>query len=57
MEEADQTAIDELGYTDLSVGSDIKLSIQFKNAFVRSQLLVAKCLLLHIASSIQHNVK
>ena len=57
MEEADQTAIDELGYTDLSVGSDIKLSIQGKNAFVCSQLLAAKCLLLHIASSIQHNVK
>ena len=53
MEEADQTAIDEIGYTNLSVGGDTKLhvSIQGKNAFVRSQLV------LHIASSIQHNVK
>ena len=53
MEEAVQTAVEEIRDTNLSVGGDTKLSIQGKDAFVRFQLVVAKRLLLHIASSIQ----
>ena len=53
MEEAVQTAVEEIRDTNLSVGGDTKLSIQGKDAFVCFQLVVAKRLLLHIASSIQ----
>ena len=60
MEEAVQTmAIEELGYSNLRVKQKeaILHYLQGKEVFVCFQLVLAKLLLVHIASSIQHNIK
>ena len=53
MEEAVQTAVEEIGYTNLRVKQKEAI-YKVKMCSFRSQQVAAKLLLLHIASSIQH---
>ena len=55
-----QTAVKELGYTNLRVKQKeaiLHYLCKVKVCSFRSQLVAAKLLLLHIASSIRHNIK